>query len=255
MKFFKREVSCVNKDYKLEGILYAPETKEKVPLAIFSHGFGATYEVGLPYAEELASNGVAVYLFDFRGGSKKSRSGGKTTDMSIMTESSDLLAVISQAKTWDFVDTNRIILIGESQGGVVSAVTGERHPEETVGLILLYPAFAIPDDNVKPYKSKDEVPEEKDIWNGWMTIGKVYVTDIWDYDFYGEMKHFTKPVCIIHGSKDELVKLSYSERAVECYPNAELHVIEGADHGFKGEYVKECNKYIIDFLKKLKFIQ
>ena len=162
---------------------------------------------------------------------------------------------VNHDREFRLVDTSRIILIGESQGGVVSAVTGERHPEETVGLILLYPAFAITHDNVKPYKSKEEVPEEKDIWNGWMTIGKIYVTDIWDYDFYGEMKHFTKPVCIIHGSNDGLVKLSYSERAAKCYPNAELHVIEGADHGFKGNYVKECNKYIINFLKKLKFFQ
>ncbi|KAK8838948.1 hypothetical protein M9Y10_032408 [Tritrichomonas musculus] len=229
MKYTTREVSCDNKDYKLQGIWYAPETKDKVPLAIFSHGFGATLEVGLPYAEELASNGVAVYLENNR--------------------------YVNHDREFRLVDTSRIILIGESQGGVVSAVTGERHPEETVGLILLYNAFAIPDDNVKPYKSKDEVPEDKDIWNGWMTIGKIYVTDIWDYDFYCEMKHFTKPVCIIHGSNDGLVKLSFSERAVKCYPNAELHAIEGADHGFKGNYVKECNKYIIDFLKKLKFIQ
>lgn len=170
---------------------------------------------------------------------KKGRSGGKTTDMSIMTESSDLLI---RAESFSLEKAKAELYQLLLEKGIQKKQ-------------LVYPAFAIPDDNVKPYKSKDEVPEEKDIWNGWMTIGKIYVTDIWDYDFYGEMKHFTKPVCIIHGSNDGLVKLSYSERAAKCYPNAELHVIEGADHGFKGKYVKECNKYIINFLKKLKFIQ
>ena len=58
-----------------------------------------------------------------------------------------------------------------------------------------------------------------------------------------------KPVLIIHGSDDDVVNVSYSKRAIECYPNAELHVINGAGHGFSGESLNEAINCIIDFLK------
>lgn len=248
------QINCENNGQKIYGVLYKPEIEGKIPLAIYAHGCGSTLETGIKYAEQLASNGVATYLFDFRGGGTKSRSDGKTTEMSVMTESSDLVSVISQAKKWDFVDTNKVILIGASQGGMASAVTSERNPNETVGLILLYPAFVIQDDNCKPYSSPDEVPEIINI-KGWINVGKNYVTDIWDYDLYGEMKHYTKPVLIIHGSDDNVVNTSYSQRAVESYPNAELHIIQGAGHGFSGESLDEAVKQILIFLKKLEFIK
>lgn len=172
--------------------------------------------------------------------------------MSVMTESSDIESVILTAKTWNFVDTTKMILIGASHSGMESAVASERNPQNTAGLVLLYPAFVIQDDNCKPYSTPDEVPETINI-KGWITVGKNYVTDIWDYDLYGEMKHYKKPVLIIHGSDDDVVNVSYSKRAIECYPNAELHVINGAGHGFSGESLNEAINCIIDFFEKIKF--
>ena len=43
---------------------------------------------------------------------------------------------------------------------------------------------------------------------------------------------YNKRVTIIHGSADMIVSISYSEKAVELYPDALLYVIEGANHGF-----------------------
>ena len=39
---------------------------------------------------------------------------------------------------------------------------------------------------------------------------------------------------ILHGGKDPIVPLSYSERAVEVLKNAELIVYPGQGHGFMG---------------------
>ncbi|MCM1228136.1 MAG: lysophospholipase [Clostridium sp.] len=94
----------------------------------------------MDYAEELAQHDIAAYCFDFRGGGGN-RSDGNTTEMSVMTEVSDLETIIIDAVEWDFVDDNRIILFGESQGGIVSAITAARHNDEVAGLILAYPAF------------------------------------------------------------------------------------------------------------------
>ena len=90
--------------------------------------------------------------------------------MSVMTESSDIESVILTTKTWNFVDTTKMILVGASQGGMASAVASERNPQNTAGLVHLYPAFVIQDDNCKPYSTPDEVPETINI-KGWITVG------------------------------------------------------------------------------------
>ena len=89
---------------------------------ICSHGLGGSYHSNLEYAEQFAQHGIAAYCFDFRGGGG-SRSEGSTTEMSVMTEVSDLETVLEAAKEWEFVDHEKIVLFGTSQGGIVSAIT------------------------------------------------------------------------------------------------------------------------------------
>ncbi len=112
---------------------------------IFSHGFGGTHSVGAQYAEALAENGYVVYCFDFCGGSPSSRSDGSTLEMSIFTEQADLEAVISMMQELEYVDSNNLFLMGTSQGGAVSAITGAAHPDKIRGMVLLYPAFVLAD--------------------------------------------------------------------------------------------------------------
>ena len=101
-----REIWCENNGQKIYGEAYVPITDGKSPLVIHSHGLGANHESGASYGKKYAPRGIAVYTFDFRGGSNKNnenRSDGKTTDMSVLTEASDVTAVLNTAKTWDFV--------------------------------------------------------------------------------------------------------------------------------------------------------
>jgi pimeloyl-ACP methyl ester carboxylesterase len=57
-----------------------------------------------------------------------------------------------------------------------------------------------------------------------MTVGKNYASDMWDYDVYKAMENYEKKVLILHGNRDGIVDVSYSEQAAENYPDAELHV-------------------------------
>lgn len=54
---------------------------------------------------------------------------------------------------------------------------------------------------------------------------------------------------ICHGDKDTLVDLSYSERAVEAYDNAELKVIKYGEHGFQGKLAREAAGLTVEFLQ------
>lgn len=65
--------------------------------------------------------------------------------MSIFTEQTDLEAVMNNQLGQEFVDAENLFLMGISQGGMVSPLTAAVHPETIRGLVLLYPAFCIPE--------------------------------------------------------------------------------------------------------------
>ena len=253
-EYTTKEYFCYNEQkQKIYGIQYIPKIDRKVPLIIFSHGLGSTHVDGIPYAERLAQLGIAVYTYDFRGGGPASQSDLKTTEMTVFTEVDDLLTVFNTATTWDFVDTNSIYLMGASQGGAVSTITAPKIEDKIKGLILIYPAYVITDDAHRAYKSLDEVKPEF-LFHNWIILGKNYMVQMWDYDIYEDMKKFKKPVIIIHGDKDDIVPISYSERAVNTFAKAELRRIKNGCHGFDGQPLSDALDRIIDFLKEQRVI-
>lgn len=234
--------------HAIYGEIYIPDgVEESMPAVIFSHGYGGTHAIGAPYAQALAEKGFVVYCYDFRGGSNSSRSDGSPLEMSVFTEKADLEAVLSMIRSLDYVDNEHIFLMGTSQGGMVSAMTGAAHPEEIRGMMLLYPAFCIPDNARAQFGTLESVPDQVSFFS-WLTVGRRYVEDVWDYDVYADVATYEKDVLILHGDRDGTVDLSYSQRAVERYPAAELKVIEGAGHGFSGGNFDLAMEYILDYL-------
>lgn len=249
-----RKITCKNGSKKIYGIAYIPEDKnEKHPLVLLCYGLGGTYSDTSDYAEELAKHGVASYAFDFCGGSTYSKSDGKTTEMSVMTEVSDLEVVLTEAKNWDFVESDKILSLGESQGGIVSAITAARHPDSFAGLILLYPALVVTDDAHARFNSINDIPDTYSMM-GWITVGKNYAADMWDYDVYSEIGNFKNPVLLLHGSSDTVVPYSYSVRADEVYENSTLKILDGAGHGFWGSSYDLSVEYIINYLSEINII-
>jgi pimeloyl-ACP methyl ester carboxylesterase len=246
--FVTRELLTSRDGLTIFGIAYIPANIQgKVPTVIMSHGFGGNYTYNETHAESLARAGIASYVFDFAGGSQNSRSDGKTTDMSVLTEIADLNAVLDFIKAQDFADADNLFLMGKSQGGIVSALVAAQRPYDVQGLILIYPAFVIPDDAKKRFSSIDEIPQQMEyLFN--MTIGKVYFADVFDLDLYAAIPAYTKDVLFIHGDKDSLVPLSYSERAVQVYKSAELIVLEGAGHGLTGEYADRASDEMLSYI-------
>lgn len=248
----QQEIEVMNAGQRIYGIAYIPDTgAQRVPLVLCSHGLGGSYHSNLSYAEQLASHGIAAYCFDFRGGGG-SRSDGSTTEMSVMTEVSDLEAILNAALEWEFVDTDRIVLLGSSQGGIVSAITAARHTDKIAGAVLLYPAFLVSDAVHEQFDSLDEVPNSFRF--NWITAGRPYVEDMWDYDVYEEIGNYKDKILLIHGNADGIVPISYSERAAEVYEDVEYYVIDGAGHGFNGSAFEESIRYIFEYLQEISII-
>lgn len=250
--YSQREIELDNQGQRIYGIAYIPDTEnEKVPLVICAHGLGGSYHTNMAYAEQLAGHGIAAYCFDFRGGGG-TMSDGDTTEMSVMTEVSDLEAILEAAAGWDFVDTDKMVLLGTSQGGITSAIAAARHTDEVSGLVLLYPAFLVSDAIHEQFDSLEDVPDTYRF--NWITAGRPYAEDMWDYDVYEEIGNYTEKVLLMHGSADSIVPISYSERAAEVYENVDYYVIDGAGHGFNGGAFDEAVRHIFDYLQEIELI-
>lgn len=229
---------------KIAGTLYLPDNgKEKQPIVIVSHGYASISKTNMYACKSLAKSGLCVFSFDYRGGAYHAKSDGKTTDMSVLTEKKDLNTVIDEVKTWDFVDRNKMMVMGYSQGGLVAALTaGER--DDIHKLLLVFPAFSMVEEIKKEYSSLDEIPTTVERMG--MKIGKKYFADIlsMDFDVYEEAAKYEGEVLIIHGTEDKAVPYSSSVKAQKTYKNCELFTIEGGSHGF------ENTEYDLPFLTK-----
>lgn len=215
---------------------------------IVSHGFGGTFRDDLDYAEGFAEAGFLVCCIDFRGGSPWSSSGGDMRDMSVLTEAEDLEAVLDDIRRRSDVDPDRVFMFGESQGGFVSAYVSSEHPDAVRGLILLYPAFVIRDDAEAMMRPAGSIPGNPSLFG--MPIGRRYVEDALSFDIYDVLGAYGGPVLILHGDRDRLVPISYSERAVRTFHSAELLTMEGQGHGFSGSARERAKALALAFLDR-----
>lgn len=223
MKYQADEMIITVPKGNIYGKAFMPEeTEGKIPAVILSHGYNSSHEDVSDLAAALAERGVFAYAYDFRGGSLSSKSSGSTTEMSVQSEMDDLRAVISHIESLDYVDSEKIYLYGESQGGFVSSLTAD---EKIRGLYLLYPAFCIPDN----WEGKT-IDGETEFMG--MTLSHCFCDGLPQYDVFEHIKKYDGGVKIYHGDSDKLVALSYAQKAAESFKNAELIIFGGEGHGF-----------------------
>lgn len=248
--FEMREISCMSEGKRLYGQAFFPTTPGKHPAIIFSHGFNGSYRGAYGLISELAKEGYICYCYDFAGGAKNSRSEGRTQEMSIFTESQNLKDVLEMVRSWENVDRRNIFLVGDSQGGCVSAITAPEVAKKINSIILAFPAFCIPDDGFKMFPTLADVPQEVQVMG--LQLGRKYYEDFYgDWEIYDAISKYKGEVLIVHGTNDSLVKPEYSAKAANIYKNCELHLIFGAGHGFRpGEQADLYLGYVRDFLKR-----
>lgn len=212
------------------GVLQLPEGKTPAPLIILSHGFGGNHTLDLDSAARFVSAGFATYSLDFCGGGFNSKSSGTMLDMSVLTEAADLNAVIDYFRNDGRISD--IYLWGASQGGFVSAYVSSQRPDDIKAVVLEFPAIVLQDDSEKRRLPDGTFPEISSIMG--VRISRKYDEDATSFDLYDLLPAYTGPVLILHGDKDPVVPLRYSEKAAETYADARLIVYPGQGHGFMG---------------------
>ena len=251
LNFRMEELHVMNGDEDLYGEMYLPvEEQEKYPTIVMCHGLGSNANAVAHHAKYFATNGFAAYIFDVRHGGNGCRSGENGEDMtqlSPLTVCDDLNAVIDFLKTLPYVDADHFFLGGVSMGGFMSAYVSAQRPDEIKAIILQSPGFSITETYAGKYNSPDEVPETEEVRG--MVLGKKWILDAMDLDIYEHIKNYKNPVLIGHGDADEIVDLSYAQKAAEIYENATLIVYPKVGHAFAGKDRDNFEAECLEFLK------
>lgn len=248
--FEMKELSIESQGHKLYGEIYTPKNGlSKKPVVIMAHGFNGTHINFYDMIPELAKDGFICYCFDFSGGSTRSRSEGRTEEMTIFTETQNLIDVIDMFREMKGIDPDNIFVLGESQGGLVAAMAAAQASDKVKAAALMYPAFSIPLNAEKMYHG--DAPTVNLMG---MTLGSIFYTSMQGYDVFKDISRFTKDVIIVHGDADKMVNNSVSDRASQVYRSCEYHIIPGGDHGFtKPDDRAACRaiirKFLVDQLK------
>ena len=230
----EEELWIKNGGRNIYGVLCKPRNDGgKQPVAIVSHGFNGTHHYGRSYFETLNALGYQVYVFDFPCGSVNSRSDNDTMNMSVLDEKEDLKAIVSHFRRQPDVDPDGIVLIGESQGGFVTALASADIPRQVKAVVLVYPALCIPDNWRERYPGKSDIPDTTYLWG--VPMGRRFFLEVRDIDVFRAIKKYRGPVLIVQGDKDPVVRMEDSRRALNTYRDASLHVIPGAGHGLTPE--------------------
>lgn len=248
--FTTREIHCKSRDGKdIWGRVYIPNTpEEKKPMVIMAHGYNSSYQEPEAYAECLAMRGVASYIFDFCGGSNRSRSEGITTEMTVFTEKENVEDITRTVKSWDFVDSTRVGLLGCSQGGLVAALTAGYNPTTYKALVLVYPALLIPETAPRMLALFEEHNNEPQEFMG-MKLGRVYYEAINGLPVLDIIGQYKGKAFMVYGDMDGIIAGPSIEQSKTKYEQLEVKVIPGGNHGFSNYcHHAQATGGIVDFV-------
>lgn len=142
IKFYNEEA-----DIHLAGTLTIPEGEGPFPLAILISGSGPQdrnseildHKPFLVIADHLSRNGIAVLRYDDRG---VKNSGGSFTQSTSEDFATDAAAAVNYGHTLSKIDTNKIGLIGHSEGGLIAPMVAAKY--KNIDFIVSIAGPAIP---------------------------------------------------------------------------------------------------------------
>lgn len=242
-----------SKGDKLCGLLgTADEQKEKIAILCHGHSSGKNNKSWSTLVPILHAKGISTFRFDFYGNGE---SEGKFEESDLSECVDDTLRAIEYIKEKGF---EKIILAGSSFGGTSSIVTAAQS-NDLYALVLKSPAsdygtvelMYCEGQGMKEWKErgyiKYDINSERDL-----ILNYSFVEDYQKYDTYALAQKIAIPTLVIHGTEDESVPFSQSEKLAGCIPNSQLIPVSGADHRYsKDDHFAAMITTIADYISTI----
>lgn len=252
----QKSIEIKSRNLTLRGMINTPdEAFGKLPTIIILHGFGGNkmgpHFMFVKFSKILADLGYASVRFDFAGSGE---SDGEFINMTLSGELEDAENILEYVKSLDFVDTQKIGVVGFSMGGAVASMLAGIHSKDIKALCLWSPAGNMSEIVVNDFIGQGYA---QFLDNGYheydgLVFGKKFVDDLKKTDIYNIASKYSGNTLLLHGTSDEVVSLKASEKYLETYGDkAKLSVIDGADHLFSRQsWKQELIGHSIDFFNQ-----
>lgn len=233
-------------------------------LIFITHGFlSAGHRISpTAIAEVSLANQLTSVRFDTTHSCGESD--GQPENATITSYKEDLNTLVDWAKKQDWF-RSKYFLAGSSLGGIASLEHAHNHPEEVLGLGLLAPVIS--GDFSMQAAAKRPINKMPD-WQrtGFETrdcptspTGKIHVPwshmeDRFQYNALAYAPEMQAPLMIIVGSHDESCPADQQQQLFDAWgaTKKELHIVNGAPHGFgQPEHVQMLKSHFDNWLKKV----
>jgi len=263
VRYRRMPVSFQSGQYTLKGQLVVPkQQKGRVPAIVFCVGSSkgstaasyATFVEAL-LVQNLPMDSIAVLYFDKRG---VGESEGKWYSTDFEGRAADAKAAADYLNTLPFIDSDRIAVVGHSQGGWITQVCLSQYPETFIGGISLAgPTFSVREQVRNDYASalmcQEQLPEAaarqkalRIMKRDFFLASLLPIKEDWkqlktikSFDPAGYLTTLHRPLLLLFGENDALVSPAYSLLTLQqLFPqgipaNIEAVTIKGANHSFK----------------------
>lgn len=245
---------------KVHAKLDFPEGKsegEKLPLLLVLHGFTGHMEERhiIAAAEAAREEGLATLRVELYGHGKSDGNFAEHTILHWMTQA---IRVIDYAQKLDWV--SEVFLAGHSQGGLTAVLAAGIMHDKIRGLIPMSPAITIRDGaregnllgfTFDPENPPDQIRNESGLClqGNYVRVARILPVEECISAYHG-------PVCVIHGTGDEVVPYSCGVKLADAYRaqgNAvDFVTIEGAAHCYdRDEELAQVCDAVKHFLRRL----
>ncbi|HEY8803820.1 MAG TPA: alpha/beta hydrolase [Clostridium sp.] len=253
----QKEVELTSGNLRIRGMLHVPENiNDKVPIIIILHGFCGNkmgpHFIFVKLSRLLERVGIASIRFDFAGSGE---SDGDFIDMTMGTELKDANNILNYVRTLDFVDNDKIGIVGLSMGCAIASMLAGDRKSDIKTMCLWAPAGNMDQiildkhyigENYEKFRQQGYFDAEG------LPIGTGFVDNLKNIRIYEKAAAYDKKSLIIHGDKDEVVLLSASQKYINFFEkSSQLKIISGANHTFdKKEWEEQVIEYTLEFLQK-----
>jgi dipeptidyl aminopeptidase/acylaminoacyl peptidase len=215
---------------KLNGWLIKPKSKKVLATLLHLHGNGGNLLSQFLAITPMVTYGFQVFMFDYSG---YGFSEGKPTRQVVLN---DALSALDYIKSLPDIAGTKVVIYGQSMGGHLAAVVGEKRQNEIDGLVL-EAAFS----------------SYKDIGAHYLPIlGRLIVKE--GYSAKKSIQRYHKPLLIIHSQEDKVVPFYMGKRLdmaankpKEFYPINKCHIC-GPD--FYADSISVKIKQMLDSAKE-----